>query len=328
VTGPHPAVAATRLAVRNALAGIEGLVLVACSGGADSLALAAAAGFESGRHRWRAGAVVVDHGLQADSAAVAAQVVATVGELGLAPIELVRVVVEGPGGPEAAARDARRAALGAAADRLGAVAVLLGHTLDDQAETVLMGLARGAGAGSLKAMAEQDGRWRRPFLGLTREQTAAATAAQGLTAWQDPHNHDPAFTRVRVRHEVMPLLVDVLGPGVPSALTRTAGRLRDDDAALSVLADQLCGAAADPAMVDGWAVDVLAGAPAAVRTRAVRRLLLDAGVAGVALTAGHVDAVDSLLIAWRGQGPVTLPSGVVASRSCGRLRLDRVTDGR
>src|SRR5450759_3187822 len=140
--GPVPVVAAIRRAVREQIDDLEpgALVLAACSGGAASLAV------EAPRRRLLAGAITVDHGLTADSAQQAARVLTQVRELGLVVAESVRVPVAGHGRPEAAARRARYAALESAAVRLGAVAVLLGHTRDDQAETVLLGLARGAGA--------------------------------------------------------------------------------------------------------------------------------------------------------------------------------------
>ena len=164
--GPAPALAAVRSAVRAVLSS-HPCVLVACSGGADSLALAAAVAFEAPRAGVRAGLVTVDHGLQPGSAAVAAQVAGLGYELGLDPVEIVPVTVGRTGGVEAAARDARYAALDAAASALGA-AVLLGHTLDDQAETVLLGLGRGSGPRSIAGMRVIDGHYLRPLLGLRR----------------------------------------------------------------------------------------------------------------------------------------------------------------
>jgi len=287
--GPHPAVAAVRLGVRRGLAGLpaDALVLAACSGGADSLALAAALAFEAPRLGLRAGGVTVDHGLQAGSAAQTERVITILAGLGLDPVRGVkaavptrpvgrasaamagrgsgatgkesgtaarrsgttarrsgaaageRAVVPGRGsypGPEAAARSARYAALGAVADELGAAVILLGHTMDDQAETVLLGLARGSGARSLAGMAPVAGRYRRPLLGLRREQTTAACAAAGLQAWEDPHNSDSGYARVRVRTRILPLLEELLGPGVTEALARTADQLRADADALDGIA--------------------------------------------------------------------------------------------
>ncbi len=219
------------------------LVLAACSGGPDSLALAAAVAFEAPRAGLRSGAVVVDHGLQPGSAELTGNVAAALANLGLDPVLAPVVTVARPAsggsypGPEAAARVARYQALEAAAATTGAVAVLLGHTLDDQAETVLLGLARGSGARSLAGMAERAGLYYRPLLDVRRAETRAACEALGLRPWDDPQNCDRAFTRVRVRKDLMPALAAALGPGVPEALARTARLLRADADALDWLAD-------------------------------------------------------------------------------------------
>ena len=208
MTGPDPATAAVRVAVRATLSECAAgdLVLVACSGGADSLALAAAVAFEAPRRAVRAGAVVVDHGLVAGSAEVARRASEQCGALGLAPVSRATVdVLTGPGGLEASARDARHGALAEAAARHGARFVLLGHTLDDQAEQVLLGLARGSGARSLAGMPRARDHVRRPLLGVSRDQTRASCVAQGLTWWDDPMNEDPAFTRVRARRALADL---------------------------------------------------------------------------------------------------------------------------
>ncbi|MFC4631238.1 tRNA lysidine(34) synthetase TilS [Promicromonospora alba] len=277
-----PAVAAARNAVRAVLAplGPDELVLVACSGGADSLALAASLAAEARRvgrsvrsrgYAVRAGAVVVDHGLQAGSAQVAARAAEQCRALGLDPV-VVRDAdwSSGAGGPEAAARDARYAALEAYAAEAGATRVLLGHTLDDQAEQVLLGLARGAGARSLAGMPRERGIFHRPFLGLRRAQTEAVCAASGLEFWTDPTNLLPPgdrtsptrvqhgatdrspgpFTPLRsqVRGRVLPVLEDTLGPGVVEALGRSADQLRDDADLLDALAAGLLDEArTDPA---------------------------------------------------------------------------------
>jgi len=196
VSGPAPAVAAVRVAVRRALEDVApgATVLVACSGGADSLALAAGLAWQARAREggaWRAGAVVVDHGLQAGSGDVARAAADACRALGLDPVRVVRVAVGTDGGPEAAARAARYAALEAVADEEDAAAVLLGHTLDDQAETVLLALARGSGERALAGMRPVRGRLRRPLLGLRRADTEAACAAQRLVPWHDPTNGRP-----------------------------------------------------------------------------------------------------------------------------------------
>ncbi|GAA3751990.1 tRNA(Ile)-lysidine synthase [Spinactinospora alkalitolerans] len=241
MTGPPPAVAAVRVAVRRALGGLDAgdLVLVACSGGPDSLALAGAAAFVAPRMGLRVGGVTVDHGLQEGSAERAREVAAVLRGLGLDPVEEVAVAVPRSGGPEGAARTARYAALERIADAHRSAAVLLGHTRDDQAETVLLGLARGSGARSLAGMAPRAGRYLRPLLDLDRATVHAAAGLMGFEPWRDPHNADPAYTRSRVRHDALPALERVLGPGIAEALARTAALLRDDADALDAWANQI-----------------------------------------------------------------------------------------
>jgi tRNA(Ile)-lysidine synthase len=321
VTRVADEVLAVRRAVRAALAGLApgALVLVACSGGPDSVALAVALAHEAPRAGLTAGGVTVDHGLQRGAAERAAGVAAHLRALGLAPVEVATVDAAGPGGgPEAAARAARYAALDALADRLGAAAVLLGHTLDDQAETVLLGLARGSGARSLAGMAAARGPYRRPLLGLPRAVVRAAT--DGHPAWEDPHNADPAFARSRARHDALPVLERALGPGVAASLARTADLLRDDADALDEWAERALVAATGE---DGLDVAALAALPAAVRTRVLRRAALAAGSPASALGAVQVAGLDRLVTDWHGQGPLDLPGGVAASRVCGTLALSR-----
>ncbi|HVW82065.1 MAG TPA: tRNA lysidine(34) synthetase TilS [Mycobacteriales bacterium] len=308
-----PALAEVRKAVRDSLMAVPAgsLVLAACSGGPDSLALAAALAAEASRGGWRAGAVVVDHGLQEGSAEHAATAASSCKQLGLDPVEVVAVTVDRTRlGPEGAAREARYAALDETARRLGAAAVALGHTLDDQAESVLLGLARGSGGRSLAGMPARRGLLVRPLLGVRRDTTVAACAALGLEPWQDPHNDDRRFTRSRLRAEVMPALETVLGPGVAAALARTAHLLRADADALDAIANTV----ADPCDVA-----VLAELPEAIRTRVLRRAAIAAGAPAGTLTAAHVASVDALVVAWRGQGPVSLPGGLEAVRAYGRL---------
>jgi len=316
---PDAATAAVRLAVRAVLADLRpgNLVLAACSGGADSLALASALAVEAQATGLRAGAVVVDHALQPGSAGVAADAAGCLRALRLDPVEVVTVeVAKGADGLEAAARSARYAALEAAADRHGALTVLLGHTLDDQAEQVLLGLTRGAGARSLSGMPSARRRFRRPLLGVSRAQCRQSALAQGLTWWDDPMNEDPTFTRVRARRALADLERD-LGPGVTSALARTASLLRDD-------ADHLDGEA-DAAVValgpQPWPAERLAGIPRAVRTRVWRRLLVAAGAPAGRVGSRHTDACDRLLTAWHGQGPVHAPGDLRVARSDGRVTI-------
>jgi tRNA(Ile)-lysidine synthase len=321
VAGPHPAVARIRSAVRPALTASDEPVLVACSGGADSLALAAAVAFEAPRAGVAAGAVTVDHGLQPGSAARAEATAGLLRNLGLQPVDVVRVQVGTDGGPEAAARSARYDALRTAAGRHGA-RIALGHTLDDQAETVLMGLGRGSGPRSIAGMVAENAPFWRPFLGIRRATTRAACAALELPVWDDPWNDDPTYTRVRLRTEALPLLEDVLGGGVATALARTAALLREDLDLLDTLAaaelHRLAGGRGLPA------VDV-AALPDALRRRVLRGWLRAAAVPD--LQAVHLAAVDALLTGWRGQGRVDLPGGAGVVRTSGTLTLVPAHDG-
>jgi tRNA(Ile)-lysidine synthase len=368
-------------------------VLVACSGGTDSLALAAVTAFEAPRRGWRAGAVVVDHGLLPMSDAVARQAADRCVRLGLEPVEVVAVKVDkdAPEGIEAAAREARYEALEQAATRHGAEAVLLAHTLDDQAETVLLALARGAGAKALSGMAGRRGLFARPFLDLTRAQTEAIIAAEGLTAWEDPTNRPDGpypSRRSQVRAQLMPLAKELLGRGFDRALARTAQRLRQDSDYLDAQADRLldeamaeaaraasgkpgrtgqgepggearvrpvraedgeqahepCGrpsrataeageaASGEPGRTGqgepdlALAVAVLASAHPAIRTRALHRAAVQAGADPAALNAAQIEAIDRLVSAWRGQGPVHLAGGIQGRRKCGKLEFRSISN--
>ncbi len=324
-----PPVAAVRVAVRQALSTVRlpagSPVLVACSGGADSLALAAAAAFVAPRLGLRAGLVTVDHGMQAGSAGRASALADWARSAGFDPADAVRVDVAGrPGGPEAAARDARYAALLDAARRHGAPAVLLGHTRDDQAETVLLALARGAGPRGLAGMpASRDAAGvllLRPLLTVARADTRKACAALGLAPWDDPHNADPAYARARVRATALPALVDALGPAVVGNLARTATLLAADAAALDALAaDALAGAR----VPDGLAVAALHALPTAVRSRVLHAWARELGAPSAALSHRHVVALDALVTDWHGQGPVHLPGGIPVRRHGGVLSARR-----
>jgi tRNA(Ile)-lysidine synthase len=291
---------------------------VALSGGPDSLALTAvAAGLRPTT------ALIVDHGLQSDSAAVADAARTQAGALGCVDARVLCVQVGNPsgpgGGPEAAARAARYAVLGA--HRKGPV--LLAHTLDDQAETVLLGLGRGSGARSIAGMRPHDPPWCRPLLGVRRAVTHAACRELGLTAWDDPHNTDRRFTRTRLRHEVLPLLEDVLGGGVAEALARTATALREDTELIDTFAAQ-----ALPHVVaeSGLRTDALAALPDPVRRRVIRGWLLAGGATG--LTDKQIRGVGTLVTDWRGQGGVAVGSKLrgqrlIAGRRDGVLTLRR-----
>jgi tRNA(Ile)-lysidine synthase len=320
--GPHPAVAEVRSSVRRCLGEFAAgdLVLAACSGGADSLALAAALAHEAPRAQLRGGGVTVDHGLQAGSAGRAIEVTRVLAGLGLDPVERMTVSVgtgTGNGGPEAAARDARYQALAEAARLTGAKAVFLAHSRDDQAENVLLGLARGSGARSLAGMPPSRGPYRRPLLLVSRATLRSACAALGLQPWDDPHNSDPAYARARVRHQALPALEAALGPGVAAALARSASQIRADAEVL----DDLAAGQAELARDDdgGWRADLLAGLPAAIRTRVLRRAAIAGGCPAGALTARHIEALDGMVTSWHGQRWTDLPGGVRGTRHCGKL---------
>lgn len=320
-------VAAVRLAVRRALADVgDHPVVVACSGGADSLALLAAAVFEARSSPWRVIGVTVDHGLQEGSADHAARVVAQMAQLGADETGSVRVQVVAEGqGPESAAREARYAVLEEIAGRLGSQVVLLGHTRDDQAETVLLGLTRGSGGRSVAGMRRAFDVFRRPLLDVARAQTEAACRAEGIEFWTDPHNDDPRFTRARVRHTVLPMLERELGPGVAETLARTGEQLRPDMEALDRFAEQ---ALAQHLVThrdgDGFDVLQIEGLEPAVRTRMLRLAALAAGSPASELFAVHVDALERQ-VHNRDRLPkeIQLPGRVTAVREGHHLRFRR-----
>ena len=316
-----PVVGTARKMLQDALAaaGYPDRVLVACSGGPDSLALAAVAAYFGRRghvdgHPVSVGAVVVDHQLQPGSAAVAATTARTLDELGLSPVTIRTVDVASSGaGPEAAARDARHAALEAAADEAGAAAILLGHTLDDQAEQVLLGLARGSGTRSLAGMRPARGRLLRPFLGLRRADTLEICRVEDLEPWHDPSNTDPVYARSRTRVEVLPLLEDKLGPGVAESLARTAAILQLDADYLEDVAndtfERLRQQTGEEISLPEAGLRDLAPA---VRFRVIAKAA--AAVGGQQPSYQRLLAAEALLRRQGSAGPVELPGGVSVFR--------------
>jgi tRNA(Ile)-lysidine synthase len=292
-------------------------VLVAVSGGADSLALAAAVLAESKEFLVNAIAVTIDHQLQTGSGEQAAKVSQQLKELGYADVVLEKVSVDQSSGIESGARTARYAALHTIAELRNAKQIYLGHTRDDQAETVLLGLARGSGARSLSGMAVVNGIIIRPMLSLTRELSEQVCRDLGLTIWNDPHNINQEFSRVRVRTQVLPLMEEAIGPGIAEALARTASLLRDDADALDAIAD----AAITGLDLASLEISHLTSLSKAVRTRVIRRAIYAQGAPSGSISADHVSAVEALVTSWHGQGEVSLPGGVKVARISGRLSL-------
>jgi tRNA(Ile)-lysidine synthase len=307
---------AIRSAVRPFLEKMEAgdRIVVAVSGGADSLALAYALSMEVKKLAIQLSGVTIDHQLQSKSGEQANQVVEQMKQINL-ECSVVKVNVEITEGLEASARKARYVAL----DELQADAVFLGHTHNDQAESVLLGLARGSGTRSLSGMAEVNGKYIRPFLAITREQTESACSEIGLTPWNDPHNKESQFARVRVRTQELPVLEETIGPGISDALVRSSHLLRDDADALDQWAEE------EIVGLDLNDLDCsyLQGLPRAIRSRIIRRAIYATGAPSGSLTAEHVGAVEALICAWNGQGPAHLPGGVKVERFSGRLSLSR-----
>ena len=293
------------------------LVLVGLSGGADSLSLLKCALHVGSERTISVGAVIIDHQLQAESANTSNRVAGIARELGADPVLVINVdVAKGAssGGMEAAARNARRTAFNNVLTEHKAKAILLGHTLEDQGETVLLGLARGSGARSLSGMRAKEGIYRRPFLGITRQ--IVRDEVSDLDVFEDPHNSDLKYSRVRVRNLVLPVMETQLGPGVTQALARSADLLRDDADALDALARFEITRVGDD-------VNLLGALPRAIRTRVIRQLAITNGCPINDLTRDHVLAVDALLTNWHGQGALNLPGAVSVERRHDRLTFTK-----
>lgn len=306
-----------RSAVRPHLSALSAgdRILVAVSGGADSLALAGALLVEAKEFLIACIGVTIDHQLQDGSDIQARKVVNQLERIGFADVISEKVIVNQSSGLESGARDARYTALHKIADQRGAIQIYLGHTRDDQAESVLLGLARGSGARSLSGMAAVNGKIIRPLLSVTRELTEQACKDLGLDAWNDPHNFNTEFSRVRVRTQVLPVMEKAIGPGIAEALARTASLLRDDADAL----DQLTDRTAQGHDLSSLEIEFLAGLPKAIRTRLIRRAIYAQGAPVGSISADHVSAVEALVTSWHGQGEISLPGGVKVARISGRL---------
>lgn len=296
-------------------------IFVGLSGGADSLALADALAFEAPKMAIRVGAIVVDHALQDGSNEVAQKACEQAKQMGLDPVYLEKVkITQSSNGLEADARKARYAAFDRVLQAEGAVRIFVAHTLNDQAETVLLGLARGSGAKSLSGMREDTGKIMRPFLKITAEQTRQVCLVRNLVPWNDPHNMDVKYRRVRVRREVMPMLEDALNPRISHALARTADLLQEDDESLMYLIDCLLDQMIERLSQGECIVEVAQlqqkpdGLVRKVLWRVCQRCF------GVNLSREHVLMVSALVTQWHGQGPVFLSSLVVV-REAGKLRF-------
>ena len=308
-----PAMADIRRAVRESWSDLNlykgSTAAVACSGGADSLALASAALFEGNRAEIKVIAVIVNHNLQEGSMEAALRTKGVLTEIGFDVVEIMDVVVQQNSlGMEAAARNARYGALTEFANKHNVAVTMLGHTLDDQAETVLLGLARGSGAKSIAGMPtlSPDGKYLRPLLGITRKETVSYCEDLGLEYWSDPQNLDTKFSRVKVRLNVLPVLEAELGPGIASALSRTAEILQDDLEYLEAQADAAFSSVAkttnNSVVIDTEGLENL---PRALATRVIHKSL---SLLGTEPAKVQIDSVMELVTNWHGQKPLTLPS--------------------
>ena len=304
-----------RQAVRPHINEVSGVILIGVSGGADSMALAAATLAE--RESKRVIPVVVDHGLQENSAEIAEKVVARLMKLGFNEVFLAKANVQLTDGIESSARRARYKVFQQAIDTYGAEVFLLGHNKNDQAESVLLGLARGSGTRSLSGMRVKQGIFVRPFLEVKREVIQRACEEAGLEIWSDPHNDNLEFKRVLIRKSTLPMLEDELGPGIVDALARSAKILGEDADALDEWAERAFSEIGD----NNMDIEKLAALPKAVRSRVLRSAIYAAGAPSGSISAEHLKPIESLITAWEGQGECSLPGGVKVCRISGRLSL-------
>ena len=316
-----PALLELRQAVRFWFEKLEpnSKVCIGVSGGADSLALAAAAKLESKNFSIDLVAVIVDHGLQANSAEIAEFAKQQLIKLGFQDIFVGRASVQITDGLEASARRARYKVFQQAIETYGPNTFLLGHTKNDQAEGVLLGLARGSGTKSLSGMQEVSGIFVRPLLGIDRATTEIACHESNIEYWVDPHNSNQDFTRVRVRDNILPLLENDVGPGIIDALARSAKILREDATALDEWAENIF-RQVEPMDIE---ISILATLPVAVRSRVLRMAIYAAGAPAGSISAAHLEPIEAFVSDWRGQGHTSLPGGVKVCRISGRLSLSK-----
>ena len=311
-----PPVADSRRFVRQALerAGVsDETVLVGFSGGADSLALLAAVVFEAEKYSLNPVAAIIDHGLQPDSAKVAENAKSTAERLGVRAV-VKKVQVGSEGGLENAARDARYSAFAELREELSAQYVLLGHNLNDQAESVLLGLMRGSGPRSIAGMSEVSEWVLRPLLAMTREELRTACKDQGLEFWDDPHNQDPKFARVEIR-QLLEKLESTGSSGVIASLARTAEQIQESESIIAPLIQKLLSGIDNPKVVP---VEFLETLETAYRRRVIHRL---GQLNGSELARIHVLEIEKLVINWHGQKPLNLP-GITVSRVGTNLHFD------
>ena len=316
-----PALLELRQAVRFWFEKLEpnSKVCIGVSGGADSLALAAAAKLESKNFSIDLVAVIVDHGLQANSAEIAEFTKQQLIKLGFQDIFVGRASVQITDGLEASARRARYKVFQQAIETYGPNTFLLGHTKNDQAEGVLLGLARGSGTKSLSGMQEVSGIFVRPLLGIDRATTEIACHESNIEYWVDPHNSNQDFTRVRVRDNILPLLENDIGPGIIDALARSAKILREDAIALDEWAENVF-RQVEPMDIE---ISILTTLPVAVRSRVLRMAIYAAGAPAGSISAAHLEPIEAFVSDWRGQGHTSLPGGVKVCRISGRLSLSK-----
>ena len=261
--------------------------------------------------------VVVDHGLQEGSAQITSQTISKLKAIGYTQVESAVAQVKITDGLEASARRARYQIFNQFIDTYRPKYFLLAHTLNDQAESVLLGLARGSGARSLSGMAVENNIYMRPLLKISRHTTVAACREGGIEIWSDPHNDDLRFARVRTRKNVLPNLEENLGPGITEALVRSADLLRDDADALDSFAREYF-AQTDPLNLS---VNELERLPKAIRTRVLRLAIYKAGAPTGSLSAEHINGAEALISDWHGQKELSLPGDVKLLRNSGRITL-------
>ena len=314
-TAGTPSLWEIRKAVKPWIADSSQTILFGCSGGTDSMALALALFLEA--NQTKVIPVVVDHGLQDGSAQIASQTISKLKKIGYTQVETAVAQVKITDGLEASARRARYQIFNQFIDTYRPKYFLLAHTLNDQAETVLLGLARGSGARSLSGMAVENNIYVRPLLKISRQTTVAACHEGGIEIWSDPHNDDLRFARVRARKNVLPNLEENLGPGITEALVRSADLLRDDADALDSFALEYF-AQTDPLNLS---VNELERLPRAIRTRVLRLAIYQAGAPAGSLSAEHINGAEALISDWHGQKELSLPGDVKLLRNSGRITL-------